>query len=80
MDITLHYMQHHRPGSDDWMHHNMLMKPIKNKRLRKNCSNQDRQMNMLSRRELCMIQEASIVRNVFIYITSLYCNFFIPTV
>ena len=26
MDITLHYMQHHPPGSDAWMHHGMLMK------------------------------------------------------
>ena len=27
LDITLHYMQHHPPGSDAWMYHGMLMKP-----------------------------------------------------
>ena len=26
MDITLYYMQHHPPGSNVWMHHDMLMK------------------------------------------------------
>ena len=33
-------------------------------------------MSMLPRREFCMKQEASLVRNVIlIYITSLYCSF-----
>ena len=27
LDMTLHYMQHHPPGSDTWMQHGMQMKP-----------------------------------------------------
>ena len=52
------------------------MKPQRRRDWAENCSNQDRHMSMLPRREFCMKQEASIVRNVlFIYITSLYYIF-----
>ena len=75
MDITLHYMQHHPPGSSAWMHYGMLMKPQR-RDCGENCSNQDMHMSMLPRREFFMKQETSIVRNVlFIYITSLNLNF-----
>ena len=75
-DITLHYIKHHPPGSDKWMHNAMLMKCQRRRDSGENCSNQGMHMSMLPRREFYMKQEASIVRNVlFIYITSLYCNF-----
>ena len=53
----------------------------KKKRLRrKNCSKQDRLICMLPRREFCMKQEASIIRNLLFYTLQHYIVFFAPNV